>query len=149
MKKSILLFCFTILLVDFVNACICDRQTLQERIDEYHFIFIGKVLSVEDIYSDSTAKWPDRQQIVIKIDRKFKGNQSEIMIIESQLSTCASYFEKGQSYLVFADHYITNETMVNENFVAMNDKIVTGKCYGTKGIDRSENEIRELKEHFN
>ena len=149
MKKSILLFCFTVLFFGIANACICEPQQLEERIEKYHYIFIGKVLSVEDIYSDSTAKWPDRQKIVIKIDEKFKGNQSEKIIIHSQLSTCASYFEKGKSYLAFANHYITNETVVNENFVAMNNKIVTGKCYGTKGIENSEKEIRELKKHYN
>jgi len=148
MKKTVLFLSLVFFSVEIVQACICERQTFEERIEKNQFIFIGKVLLVEDIYSDSSAAWPDRQKIVIEIEKKFKGNQSESIVIESQLSTCAPSFEKGESYLVFGGHYITNETEVNENFVATNNSIVTSKCHGTKAVELSKNEIQELEKHY-
>ena len=149
MKKFILLFFFAFLFVGISKACICEEQTLEERIEKYHFIFIGNVISVEDIFSDSTSTWPDQQRIIIEIEKKFKGNQSEQIIVESELSGCASFFEEGKKYLVFAGHSITNETEVNENFVATNNKVLTGKCYGTRAVEFSKKEIQELENHYN
>ena len=148
MKKYFLLFLFVFLFVGATKACICEEQTLEERIDKYHFIFIGNVISVEEIFTDITSSWPDRQRIVIEIEKKFKGNQSEIIIVESELSSCASSFKKGKKYLVFAGHSITNETEVNKNFVATNNKVETSKCDGTRAIEFSSKEIQELENHF-
>ena len=148
MKKFILLFFFAFLFVGISKACICEEQTLEERIEKYHFIFIGNVISVEDIFSDSTSTWPDHQRIVIEIEKKFKGNQSDRIIVESELSSCASFFERGKKYLVFAGHYITDETEVNENFVATNNKVVTSKCHGTRSVELSVEEIQELENYY-
>ncbi|WP_340104176.1 hypothetical protein [Rhodohalobacter sp. 8-1] len=148
MKKIILFFLLALFSTEIAEACICERQTLEERIEEHQFIFVGKVLSVKDIYTDSTTKWPDRQRIVLEIENKFKGNKNEKLAVHSVLSSCASYFEKGKKYLVFADHKIDNDTVVNEKFVATNDKIVTGKCYGTKEVKYLEEETRKLEKIF-
>jgi|SRR6056297_3313248 len=148
MKKTVLFLFLAFFSVEIVLACICERQTLEEKIEKNQFTFIGKVLLVQDIYSDSSASWPDRQKIVMEIEKKFKGNQSESIVIESQLSTCTPSFEKGKSYLEFGGHYISNETDVNENFVATNNNVVTSKCHGTKAVDLSKNDIQELEKHY-
>ena len=148
MKKFVILLFFTFLGFEISHACICDFGLLENRIEKSHFIFTGKVISAEDIYADSTSNWPTQQRVVIVIEKKFKGNQNDTLTINSDLHSCASFFEENKRYLVFAGHSIESETEISQNFIDTNNKIVTGQCYGTKEIEYSNDEIRLLEKLF-
>lgn len=129
-------------------ACICNFGLFEDRIKEPPFIFTGKVLSVENIYSENNLEWPVQQKAKVVIKKKFKGNQNDTLTVFSDLHSCGYSFEKNGKYLVYAMHFIEPETTLDQNFINTNDKIVTGQCFGTKEVEHSENNIRLLEKLF-
>jgi len=148
MKKFVILLFFTFWGFEISYACMCDFGLFENRIEKSHFIFTGKVISVEDIYADSTSKWPTQQRVLIVIEKKFKGNQNDTLKVNSNLHSCASFFEVNKRYLVFAGHSIESEAEISQDFIDTNNKIVTGQCYGTKEIEYSNDETRLLEKLF-
>ncbi len=147
MKKLLILLFFTFLGFKISHACICNFELFETRIEKSHFIFIGKVLSVENIYEND---WPVEQNIRIKVEKRFKGNQNDTLIVNSGFSSCSFLFEENKSYLIFADHLIEKETNINQAFIDFNDKIVTSQCSGNSeaGSQNFHEKIRKLEKLF-
>ena len=150
MKKYLVLLFITFIGFEISFACTCKPILFENRIKQSQFIFTGKVISIQDIYADSSSSWPTEQVIKLEVLKLFKGNKNDTLTVKSGFSSCSYLFEKNKSYLVFAGHLIGKETNINQAFIDLNDRIVTSQCSGNSnaGSPYFHEKIRKLEKLF-
>ena len=115
-------------------ACGCPdmgeslEQKIQWRLKNDKAIFTGILIEIDD-----KSEHGDRL-IKFRVERFWKGELMEEIILatENERSSCAQPFEKGKSYLIFANIY--------------DDKLQTGGCLPNREISRAADELEILGE---
>lgn len=100
--QRLLVFFFTISTIS-TSACLCERPTLTEALNEADQVFIGTVL--RRTHSDS-----NRVYFLVAVTRMFKGNHVDSLTIGTGFGggDCGVRFEEGKSYLIFSHKQQTN-----------------------------------------
>lgn len=100
--KRLLVFLFTISSLS-ANACLCERRTLAEALNESDQVFIGTILNRAE--SDS-----GQVHYLVIITRMFKGSKADSLIIRTGFGggDCGVRFEIGKSYVIFSRQQQTN-----------------------------------------
>jgi hypothetical protein len=151
-----------VLSVQTAYSCSCFQISNEEEIKITDFIFVGKVVEITEDKSYIPSKIPSPapgQQLIIiegvtefqpsvfdsrkrylikfKVDRKFKGvEEDEITLVkyeEKLLLYPGIDFEKGKTYLVYADK--------NEDSEEISDN---GTCSRTRNFDKDSKDYKEL-----
>jgi hypothetical protein len=127
---SILGCCMLLLYTTPSNACECINRSVSQRKNSSQTVFAGTAIERErQIDSKSNAMvW----RVKLTVERYWKGNEVEEIVIYSGPDDCASWFELGKKYLVFA--YYEKE----------NARLETDACMGTGSIEMKEDDLKRL-----
>jgi len=104
---------------EFAFGCTCDSESLDVYFARSDYVFLGTVEKIEltnTTYND----------VFIKIDRFWKGIETENVVVQTLFSTdaCGYSFSQNQTYLVFARESTSGP--------------VTSSCSGTNTIENLE-----------
>jgi hypothetical protein len=138
MKKITFLALVFVVLFSFPQikalACVCVsmgeslEQQIKSQLKNDKAVFVGKLISIND-----ESERGDRL-VKFQVKQFWKGELTEEITVatENERNSCAYPFEKGKSYLIFADTY--------------NGKLYTGGCLPDREISRAAEELKILGE---
>ncbi|MDQ3132119.1 MAG: hypothetical protein M3Q99_15335 [Acidobacteriota bacterium] len=148
-KSGLLLFIFLIS-AQIGYSCSCFRIDNKEEVKTTEFIFVGKVVKINEDktyvppklanVSPFLQKMIDTRKrflIKFKIENKFKGiKENEITLVkyEQENSPCEGLsFEKEKTYLIYANKDKEDEEMSDN-----------GLCSRTQNFDKKSEDYKEL-----
>jgi hypothetical protein len=109
-------------------ACVCNVRSVGQRKTESQAVFLGAVMEREQ---ESTARgtvWRTK----FAVERYWKGAKGNETTIYTSLDDCASSFEVGKKYLVFA-------------FLEKKSKhLETDSCMGTGRLEMVKEDLKKL-----
>ena len=111
--KKYFIFLFTLLISIKSFACSCNKVNIKKSYKQSSFIFIGKVISVEEVKLKHKVHRENKEYFIesdkdvytFEIEIIFKGEKKvkKINISTNPDSTnCGYHFEKGKKYLVYS-----------------------------------------------
>ena len=127
-SKTILALALILIAAQVCLACLCDIRSLSKRKGESRNVFVGTVVNRVRETREEKRLW--RNEFVV--ERYWKGKKSSALIVYTTLDDCASWFEIGKKYLVFA--YYVKEL----------DHLQTGACMGTGPADMKSEDLKRL-----
>jgi hypothetical protein len=117
----------TIITSSAALGCVCNIRSLSKRKGESRSVFVGTLIGqTQD--SDSQGLW--RNQFVV--ERYWKGINAAEVTVYTTSDDCASHFELGKKYLVFA------------YFVKEGQYLETDSCIGTGRIEMVAGDLKKL-----
>lgn len=133
-----------LLTIAFDNySCSCSRVGILKNQKESDFIFLGRVINVNEVVSQETITGTDRkveyrrfeftfQVIKIYKGKKIKDFKDKITIISTGDDTdCGSYFDKDKKYLVYS-HKTDSKLGMGIYDQKVNPFMTTNLCTRTK-----------------
>jgi len=113
-------------------ACVCPSfsgETLEQetasRFRDAKAVFAGKVVKLEKVDGETS-----RLRTTIKVERWWKGELSEEIVLVGDGSSCDYYFTLGEKYLVFA--------------YEREGRLKTGSCSRNVTLDKAAVQLRVL-----
>ena len=106
--KKIILFTFFAFISFESFSCSCDAISFDKAIKWADEIFIGRLIEVKELYSETFEQDPDKKYTgafyaEFEVEKKWKGSSNKYIRIYQKSSSCQFYFTNiGSSYLVYA-----------------------------------------------
>jgi len=109
-------------------GCVCNVRSLSKRKGESRTVFVGTLIGQSQEIHDGQALWRNH----FAVERYRKGGGTTGVTVYTSTDDCASHFESGRKYLVFA------------YFVKGGGRLETDSCMGTGRVEIVTEDLKKL-----
>ena len=152
-KKALPFFIVTVFAVVTLHAptassCSCIKSgSGLGALDFYDSAFLGEVIAIEDLHVPTEGGgYHLSRAVLFRVMESWKGKSAPVILVYTGngAGDCGYSFEKGKTYLVFAERLLkTERKKLHEDKQAL----YTGICTHTEPESKAEAVIRELRAH--
>jgi hypothetical protein len=118
----------TLVMSGSASACVCNVRSLSKRKSESRSVFVGRLIKRTQEPQDGRVLWRNE----FAVERYWKGANAAGITVYTTSDDCASHFEVGEKYLVFA------------YFVKEGRHLETESCMGTGQIEMVTEDLKKL-----
>ncbi len=136
-KRTLILWFALLVFVPSAFACLCEGESRKAAFNRARkkatVIFVGRAV---DFYNGTTRGEFRGWRVKLQVDRYWKGQVTQEMVVFTGPSDCAAYFRVGDDYLVFA--YVPSDADHLYTDVCMETGVVSLQAYNLKRLGKAK-----------